>query len=172
MMAKAWQWDVRRSEEEIRKILKNPGHPGFLHYATLLLARNNVPKEVFGEYLSKKDFCVHWQNIKRRMRKDRWSQGRIQFWEEIYRHLKDDLKAKGVVLRRPSPLPVREDSLRVRIGKRIHEIRRSKKMTQDEVAHGAGLTQQFVSRIEQGRENVSLDTLERLQRFLGEVLWG
>jgi len=171
MMAKAWQWDVRRSEEEIQQILKDPKHPSFPHYASLLLARNNVPKEVFGEYLRKEDFCVHWPNLKRRMRKDQWSQGRIQFWEEIYRHLKDDFKAKGIRLRRPSPLPVRKDSLRLRIGKRIQEIRRSKKMTQGEIARGAGLTQQFVSRIEQGRENVSVDTLERLQRFLGKDVW-
>ena len=44
-------------------------------------------------------------------------------------------------------------------------------MTQGEIARGAGLTQQFVSRIEQGRENVSVDTLERLQRFLGKDVW-
>lgn len=168
-MPKVWQWDVRRSDGEIRQILKDPKHPSFLHYASLLLARNNVPKEVFGGYLEKHDFCVQWPNIKRRMRKNQWDQGRIQFWQEIYRHLKEDLKAKGVALRRPSPPPV-PGSLRVRVGKRLSEIRRSKKMTQQEVAEGAGLTQQFVSKIEQGTENVSLDTLERIQTFLKEDL--
>ena len=53
IMSKAWQWDVRRSDEEIRRILKNPKDPNFLHYAALLLARSNVPKEVFGGYLSR-----------------------------------------------------------------------------------------------------------------------
>ena len=33
MMAKAWQWDVRRSEEEIQQILKYPKHPSFPNYA-------------------------------------------------------------------------------------------------------------------------------------------
>jgi DNA-binding XRE family transcriptional regulator len=166
-MPKAWQWDVRRSDDEIRQILKNPEHPNFLHYASLLLSRTNVPKEVFGEYVDKQDFCIQWPNIKRRMRKDQWSQGRIQFWQEIYRHLKEDFKAKGILLRHPASLPA-PGSLRVRVGKRVREIRRSKKMTQAEMADGAGLTQQFVSKIEQGTENVSLDTLERIQKFLKE----
>lgn len=169
-MSKAWQWDVRRSNEEVRQILKNPEHPSFLHYASLLLARVNVPKEVFGEYLGKQDFCVEWPKIKRRMRKDQWDHGRIQFWQEIYRHLKEDLKAKGIRLRRPSSLAA-QGSLRARMGKRIREIRHSKKITQADMARGAGLTQQFVSKIEQGTENVSLDTLERIQKVLKKDLF-
>ena len=168
-MSKAWQWDVRRSDEEIRRILKNPKDSNFLHYAALLLARSNVPKEVFGGYLNKEHFCREWQNIKRRMRKDKWDLGRIQFWEEIYRHVKEDLKAKGLVLRRPVSQPA-ENSLRVRMGRRIKGARRLKKMTQADLAQGSHLTQQFVSRIEQGVENVSLDTLERIQNFLKENL--
>jgi len=169
-MPKAWQWDAGRSDEEIRQILKNPADPSFLHYASHLLARNNVPKEVFDEYLGIKDFCIQWQNIKRRMRKDRLSLGRIQFWEAIYRHLKKGLQADGVVLRQPSR-PPRQDSLRVKVGKRIRDLRHSKKMTQEALADGARLTQQFVSKIEQGVENLSLDTLERIQKFLKEDLF-
>ena len=167
-MPKAWQWDVRASDEEIRQILKNPKHPSFIHYASLLLARTNVPREAF-DYLEKYDFCVEWQKIKRRMRKDKWEQGRVQFWQEIYRHVKEDLKQKGIRLRQPPRSPV-QGSLRAKVGKRLHEIRRSKKMTQAELARGAGLTQQFVSKIEQGTENVSLDTLERIQKFLKDEL--
>lgn len=169
-MPKAWQWDVRRSDKDIREILNNPRHPSFFHYASRLLARSNVPKEVFGEYLEKEDFCVQWPNIKRQMRKDQWNLDRVQFWEAIYRHLKEDLKAKGLKLRRPAPVPV-EGSLRVKVGRRLSEIRRSKKLTQAELAQGAGLTQQFVSKIEKGTENISLDTLERIQKFLGENLF-
>ena len=165
---KAWQWDVGRSDEEIRRVLKDPKHPGFIHYASLLLARSNVPKEVFG-YLEKQDFCVAWQKIKRRMRKDRLNRDRIQFWQEIYRHLKEDLKRRGIRLRQPS-LAADSGSLRSRVGKRIREIRRSKKMSQAAMARGTGLTQQFVSKIEQGTENISLDTLERFQKFLKQDL--
>ena len=168
-MPKAWQWDVRRSDGEIRRILKNPEHPSFLHYASLLLSRTNVPKEVFGKYLEKETFCVHWQKIKRRMSKDRWDAGRVQFWQEIYRYLKENLKAEGVLLRHPSSAP-RRDSLRARIGQRIRVMRRSKKLTQGDLARGAGLTQQFVSTIEQGKGNVSVGTLERIQKFLKEDL--
>ncbi len=166
-MPKGWQWDVARSDREIRQILGNPAHPSFIHYAALLLIRSNVPKEVFGGYLKKEDFCRHWQGIKQRMRKDRSAHGRIQFWEEIYRHLRDEFKKKGVALRRPSR-PAVSDSLRWKIGRRIREIRSLRKMSQAELAHGAGLTQQFVSKIEKGTENISLDTLERIQKFLNE----
>lgn len=169
-MSKVWQWDVRRSDSEIRRILNNPEHPSFIHYASLLLSRTNVPREVFGGYLNKQDFCLEWPEIKRRMRKDRWDQGRIQFWEEIYRHLKDELKSKGVRLRVPAPKPVR-DSLQAKIGRRIREIRVSQKMTQADLAREASLTQQFVSKIEQGTENISLDTLERIQKCLKEEIW-
>lgn len=169
-MSDAWQWDAGRSDKEIRMILKNPEHASFLHYASLLLARVNVPKYVFEKYVSKEIFCLHWPAIKRRMRKDRLNQERIQFWEEIYRHLKEEMKAKGIRLRQPSRLPAQEDSLRVKIGKRIQKIRQSKNLTQSEVAQGAGLTQQFLSKIEQGTENISLDTLERIQNFFKEDL--
>ena len=170
-MAKAWQWDVGRSDEEIRKILKDLEHPSFLHYAALLLARTNVPREVFGQYLGKEDFCMEWHNIKRRMRKDQLSQGRIQFWEEIYRHVKEGLKAKGVMLRKPAKMAVK-GSLRARIGKRICQVRRSQKITQAGLARETGLSQQFLSKIEQGTENISLDTLERIQKSLKESLFG
>ena len=169
-MPKAWQWDVSRSDTEIRRILKNPAHPSFLHYAALLLARTNVPREVFGGYLKKEDFCIHWQKIKQRMLKDSSARERVQFWQEIYRHLKEDLKEKGLVLRRPSR-PGVPGSLRSKIGGRLTEIRCSRKLTQAEVARGAGLTQQFVSKIEKGTENISLDTLERIQKFLRKDLF-
>lgn len=168
-MSHAWRWDARRSDKEIRIILTNPQHPSFFHYASLLLARTNVPKYIFKEYLSKQIFCLHWPTLKRRMRKDRLNQERIQFWEEIYRHLKEDMKAKGIRLRQPLRLPS-QNSLREKIGKRIREVRRSKNMTQANVAQGAGLTQQFLSKIEQGTENISLDTLERIQKFFKETL--
>lgn len=170
MTAKVWQWDVRRSDEEVRRILKNPQDANFLYYSSLLLARSNSPKEVFGSYLKIEDFCREWPGIKRRMRKDQWNAGRIQFWEEIYRHLKEKLKVKGVALRKPKSCPPSSDSLRVRIGRRIHEARRFKKITQRDLARGAGLTQQFVSQIEKGAVNVSLDTVERIQKFLGQDL--
>ena len=169
MTSKAWQWDAGRSDKEIRSILKNPAHPSFVHYASHLLARNNVPKYVFKEYLSRENFCLHWPDLKRRMRKDRLNLERVQFWEQIYRHVRDEMKARGIRLRQPARLPA-QDSLRVKIGKRIRRMREDKNLTQAEVSQGAGLTQQFLSKIEKGIENVSLDTLERIQKFFKEDL--
>jgi DNA-binding XRE family transcriptional regulator len=170
-MVKSWQWDVKRTNEEIRRILKNPKHPNFFYYAALLLIRTNVPREVFDHYLKKEDFCVEWHSIKRRMKKDRLSHDRIQFWEEIYRHVKEGLRDQGVKFRKPANR-VTGNSLRAQVGKRIHQIRQSKKMTQAELAQEAGLTQQFLSKIERGTENISLDTLERIQKSLKEHFFG
>ncbi len=169
-MSKSWQWDMGRSDKEIRSVLKNPEDPTFIHYAALLFARTNVPKEVFEEYVSKQIFCSHWSAIKRRMRKDELNQERIHFWEEIYRHLKEEMQSKGIKLRQPSRLKI-DDSLKAKIGKRIREVRQSKKMTQADVEQGTGLTQQFLSKIEQGTENLSLDTLERIQKFFNEPIF-
>lgn len=168
-MRQAWQWDVRHSDEEIQKILKDPTSPSFLHYAALLLTRTNVPKEAFGRYLRKEDFCIQWSGIKRRMHKDPLAQDRIRFWEAIYRHIKEDLKAKGIKLRHPSKTGA-TDSLRAKMGKQIRDVRRNKRITQSELAERTGLTQQFLSKIEQGTENISLDTVERIQKSLKENL--
>lgn len=164
-MAKTWLWDTKKSEEEAKHILNDPSHKSFVFYAALLLSRSNVPKDVFQNYLSKKRFCQFWQKIKRRMRKDKWTESRIMFWEEIYRFLIKDFRAKGISF--PREVPKRKiNPLQQKIAQKIKFARCAQKMTQKELAKKMGVAQQFVSRTESGRENLSLRTIQRISDCL------
>ncbi|HEA46833.1 MAG TPA: hypothetical protein ENH97_00275, partial [bacterium] len=78
-MKRDWLWDKSISEGRARRILTYPGHKRFLSLAALLLARKNVPKEVFGRYIKRLDFCRNWPKIKRQMRRDKWNEPRIEY---------------------------------------------------------------------------------------------
>jgi transcriptional regulator with XRE-family HTH domain len=53
-----------------------------------------------------------------------------------------------------------------RFGQRLREIRSSKGMSQEQLAHAAGLHRTHVSLIECNRRSVRLETLERLAKAL------
>lgn len=59
------------------------------------------------------------------------------------------------------------------IGLRIAEIRKQKGMTQDKLANKMGISSKYLSSIERGKENPTLDTLinlgQSLEADLGEI---
>ncbi|MDD3194403.1 MAG: helix-turn-helix transcriptional regulator [Paludibacter sp.] len=57
---------------------------------------------------------------------------------------------------------------RVAIGNKIAEIRNQKKMSQQELADLTGLTQNNISRIEQGKYSFGIDILFRIVDVLGK----
>ena len=59
----------------------------------------------------------------------------------------------------------------VHIGKRVHELRKATKMTQDQLADAAQVPQGNISRLERGDvEDVHVSTLLRLARALGATV--
>ena len=56
---------------------------------------------------------------------------------------------------------------RLRIGKRIAELRKERGLTQQDVADRAGLQRNHLSRIEQGKYSVGFDTLQSIANALG-----
>ena len=58
------------------------------------------------------------------------------------------------------------DAKRV-LGRRLKALRKRAAMTQEELAERAGINPKYISGIERGRENPTLDTLLRLARELG-----
>ena len=59
----------------------------------------------------------------------------------------------------------------VHIGKRVYELRKAAKMTQDELADAAQVPQGNISRLERGDvEDVHVSTLLRLARALGATV--
>ena len=167
---RSWLWNVNKTEKDAKKILKDPGHPAFLLYAARRLATANFPKEIFRDYLSKKDFLTGWLSIKRQMNKDSRNRDRIIFWQGVYEYLVRDLKAKGTPFRRPKA-PVLVDPVQRQIGESLKSLRRSRKMTQAELAQKTGLTQQHIAKIEKGLTQPRPQTLKKIKTCLGQTVY-
>lgn len=56
---------------------------------------------------------------------------------------------------------------RTRIGKRVKELRESAQLSQQQLADAAGILRPNLARIETGKYNSSLDTLEKIASALG-----
>lgn len=57
------------------------------------------------------------------------------------------------------------------IGKRIQELRRSQGLSQEQIAEKADISPNYLSRIECGKENPTLDMLIKLAHALEVELW-
>lgn len=59
-----------------------------------------------------------------------------------------------------------DNNHRIKIGRRIAEIRKQRGLTQDEIAKLTGLQQVNISKIETGKYNVSIDILNKICKVL------
>lgn len=163
-MKRDWLWDRKINMRKAKDILRNPSHPKFLALASLLLTRKNSPAEVFKEYLLPADFCQNWGRIKKLMQKDAWAKPRIHFWQAVYEKVKEKLKRKGRAVK-SIPLP-KADEFCKRIGLKIKLLRKEQGFTQKGLANKLKISQQIISRIESGRQNISLLTLKEIASAL------
>ena len=53
------------------------------------------------------------------------------------------------------------------VGGNIRKMRMSQKMSQNQLAFEAGITREFVNKLESGNYNVSVNTLEKMAEILG-----
>jgi len=164
-MKQDWLWDRKINISEARKILKHPEDSRFVLMASLLLARKADTREVFKDYLNPALFCKSWERIKRKMRQDKWGDPRIVFWQAIYEKLLDKYRRKGIQLVRDRDMGVR-DSVCAAIGRELQRVRKEKGLSQEQLAEKAGIAQQLISRIEKGKENISLITLKKISEAL------
>lgn len=165
-MKRDWLWDRKVDLGQVKRIFANPKHKDFILFAALLLTRKNQPREVFKEYIDPLVFCKDWVNIKRQMRKDKWSNQRIDFWQAIYEKLIEKYRKKGVKFRDRKEKTAGE--LCEKAGKEIRKIRKSQGLSQKALAKKMGVSQQLISRIERGDENMSLTNLTIIARALDE----
>jgi transcriptional regulator with XRE-family HTH domain len=56
--------------------------------------------------------------------------------------------------------------LTVHFGRKLHQVRKTKGMTQEQLADAAGLSRNYVNDVERGRRNVTLATIASLARAL------
>ncbi len=154
-----WLWDSRLGESKVRKILKDAENPRFYIYAEKLLSRVSSPKIAFS-IIDKVTFCKKWPTIKKRMRKDSWLTDRVLFWQTIFERTYEELKGRGIKLREPQEFKIPPE--RIKLARQIRNIRMKLGYTQEDIAKKLGTGQQYISKIENGHENFSIDTLARI----------
>jgi len=60
--------------------------------------------------------------------------------------------------------------VRVRLGKRIKQIRTDKGMSQKDLAYEADLDRSYIASVENGQRNVSIVNIEKIAKALGVSL--
>lgn len=118
--------------------------------------------------LNKWCFAVNGRILKKRIKRDQWLSDRITFWQTIYERVYEDLKERGIIIREPLEEEIPRE--RMEVAKQIKELRKKFGYTQKDLAKKMGVIQQYISKIETGRENVSIDTLNRIADVFGRKL--
>ncbi|MBM3248695.1 MAG: helix-turn-helix transcriptional regulator [Candidatus Omnitrophica bacterium] len=166
-MKSDWLWDRKISAREIIKIFSDKDNPRFISLAALLLSRKNSAKEVFSDYIKRKDFFLSWHAIKKQMRKNSWNDPRIEYWQAVYDAMKQEPVFANLRLQEseyPISMICRE------VGLKIRQARQKTGLTQEEFAKKLNVSQQVISRIEGGKQNISLETLKSICLQLGVTL--
>lgn len=151
-------WDRKTQKGEVKKILKDDSNARFVEFAALLLSRTGDPKEVFSDYLDKLIFCRNWNRIKNQMRKNKWNDNRIIFWDTVYGVAAKDIGKEA--LRTRKIIPVTQEVKPV--GKKIREARKRLGWTQKKLAEKTRISQQTISLVENGHTNISLKMLKKI----------
>jgi DNA-binding Xre family transcriptional regulator len=160
MIAKYF-WDLNEASlRETERILRDPRHPRFPQRMVTLLSRCDKPKELFS-LVSKKAFVEAWPRIRADwVKRVRRSDSR-DWWETIYEQLLE-AGQRGSIRSKGSP----PEFLR-RFGGMIRAARVEKGLSQKQLAVRVGMKQPDISRMEEGKKNMTLFTLLRICQALG-----
>jgi len=170
VLSRDWLWDRKISIKRAKGILANPQNEHFLNISSILLSRKNTPKEIFKHYLKQRDFVVNWNRIKRQMRKNAWNDPRIEYWQAIYEKLREKDKFKRVRIYQVNKVVKPGHLFFKEIAGKIKTTRKQKGISQKLLAKKLKVSQQVISRIESGEENMSLNTLNKIANGLGARL--
>lgn len=153
-------WNLnQKALRETERTLKDPQHPEFAARIVTLLSRCDKPKELFS-IIPKEKFIEAWPKIKAYwVKRTRESEFR-DWWETIYEQLLEEnhLVQKKVKGRSPDFFQ--------KFGILIREARIKKGLNQKQLAQSIAMKQPDISRIEEGKKNITLFTLMRLCKIL------
>lgn len=158
-----WLWDSKVKEPQVRRILQNTRSARFYIYASKLLSRVKDPDVAFS-YMKPRVFVSHWSKIKDRMAKDTWASPQVNLWQHVYDKIQKSPDNRHNMGSRQIP---GMKSLQVQLASQIRMVRKERGWSQDDMAQRLGVIQQYVSRIESGRENMTLATLQKVSKVLG-----
>jgi ribosome-binding protein aMBF1 (putative translation factor) len=102
------------------------------------------------------------------MEKDAWAAPKIEFWQVLHKRLVAKLKEEGIKLRRPAGRELLSE--RLDVARQIKKIREQSGHTQKDLAEKLGVIQQYISKLESGSENITIDSLKRIAEILGKRL--
>ena len=153
-------WDLNeKALKETEKIVKNPAHHKFTGRMVTLLSRCDQPKELFS-LISTKEFIEIWPKIRSCWAKVARESDFRDWWETIYEQI---LEESGGKSKKPKGKP---STLFIKIGRLIRDVRIRKGLSQKELAIKAGMRQPDISKIEEGKKNITTTTLARLCNIL------
>jgi DNA-binding Xre family transcriptional regulator len=144
---------------ETEKILRSPQHPQFAARIVTLLSRCDKPRELF-LVIPKEKFVEIWPKIRAYwMKHTRESEFR-DWWETIFEQL---LEANHLIQKK---VKGKFPGFFQKFGILIREARIEKGLNQKQLADAIGMKQPDISRIEEGKKNITLFTLMRLCKIL------
>lgn len=152
-------WDLNeKALKETADILKDPGHGKFQSRMVKLLSRCQKPEELFS-IVSKENFVKAWPKLSRYWAKAERTSDFRDWWQTIYEEI---LKRQGKAQK-----AIGEPSaLFKNIGIKIRQARIDKEMSQKDLALAVGMKQPDISKIEEGKKNITIETLARICRRL------
>lgn len=144
---------------ETEKILKNPGHARFIERLVTILSRCDKPRELFS-FITKEEFVNLWPKLRNYWRKITPESDFRDWWQTIYEQI---VRGDYRKVEKPKGRGLSSFS---KIGRIIREKRFRKGFTQQELALRTGIQQPDISKIEEGRKNITLETLVSLCKIL------
>ena len=153
-------WNLNEKSLQVRiRTLQNPQAPKFVERMVSLLSRCDRPKELFS-LLSKKDFAQAWPRVRAYWIKASRSSEFRDWWETIYEQILQDFGQKSRMPKGESPISF------LKIGRLIKDTRVQKGLSQKELALKSGMKQPDISKIEEGKKNITAATLVRICKIL------
>jgi DNA-binding Xre family transcriptional regulator len=161
MSFKKYFWDLnQKALKETKGILKDPSHPKFTERVVILLSRCDKPKELLS-IIPRRKFVESWPRIRtywiKRIRRSDFR----DWWETIYEQILEKYQHRPGKTKGGTPVSLRT------IGMEIRDARVQKGLSQKQLALRIGMKQPDISRIEEGKKNITLFTLTRLCKVLG-----
>lgn len=152
-------WDLNeKALRETEDILKSPEHAKFQSRMIRLLSRCQSPKELFS-VISKEAFIDAWPRLRRYWAQIGKESDFRDWWQTIYEEV---LRSQG----RGKKVAGEPALLFKKVGVKIKEARIGRDMSQRDLALAVGMKQPDISKIEEGRKNITLGTLVRICKYL------
>ena len=140
---------------DTQNILKNQYHPKFNERFITILSRCDKPKELFS-IIPEQEFIDVWPRVKRHWARASKTSDFRNWWQAVYEGLLEKRKIKKV---KTAGSP---SFLFLKIGEMIKSARVKKGFSQFQLGVTTGVKQPDISKIEEGKKNITIGTLLRL----------